>query len=97
MEFKGDYGFLSTFYPCSIVLDKETLLKYSDDKLHDYINTYLPNGFQLSCVEQGFQALKADKVEEFIDILNTKKGYEKNKFHPEWISSTSHRVSVCTM
>jgi DNA polymerase III epsilon subunit-like protein len=76
MEFKGDYGFLSTFYPCSIVLDKETLLKYSDDKLHDYINTYLPNGFQLSCVEQGFQALKADKVEEFIDILNTKKGYE---------------------
>lgn len=75
MEFKGDYYFLSTFYPCSIVLDTETLLKYSDDKLHDYISTYLPNGFQLSCVEQGFQALKTDRVEDFVDLLNTQKGY----------------------
>lgn len=76
MEFKKELSYLSTFYPCKIVLDTDTLCKYSDDKLHDYIRTYLPNGFQLSCVEQGFQALKADKVEDFIDLLNTSKGYE---------------------
>lgn len=85
MIFQGEYNYLSTMYKCPIILTQEELLKYTDDKLHDYITNYLPNGFQFNCVEQAFQSFKTKKLDEYIAALNADNGYIakqiSKKFH----------------
>lgn len=79
MNFRGEYYFLSNMSPSPIIVSCEDLVKYSDDKLHDYIRKYLPNGFKFSCVEHGFQSLKTDNVYDFVKLLNTPNGFNIKK------------------
>jgi DNA polymerase III epsilon subunit-like protein/predicted NAD-dependent protein-ADP-ribosyltransferase YbiA (DUF1768 family) len=75
MNLRKEYPYLTTLYRCPITLTQEELLKYSDDKLHNYIQQAFPNGFQFKDVEQIYQALRTDNIYSFIDILNAANGY----------------------